>query len=141
MESIKRRKIVGKRRKSLPLLYELSKKVQKVSFGKKLKALKAKPGVPNKLTLQAKKLGIKLTVKRNGRRVKKTPVVLAKQIKRAMRKKVVGRQRKSLPFLEELRKNKVSFGVNPQVDNIIINNDEHRRSRSRLRRGHGDTGR
>ena len=29
----------------------------------------------------AKKLGIKLTVKRNGRRVKKTPVVLAKQIK------------------------------------------------------------
>jgi hypothetical protein len=56
----------------------------------------------------AKKLGIKLTVKRNGRRVKKTPVVLAKQIKRAMRKKVVGRPRKSLPFLEDIRKNRMS---------------------------------
>ena len=63
-----------------------------LEFGKKL-------DTPGKT---AKKLGIKLTVKRNGRRVRKTPVVLAKQIKRAMRKKVVGRPRKSLPFLEDI---------------------------------------
>ncbi len=100
-----RKKVVGRPRKSLPFLEELRKKM---SFGKKPKALKEKAKVSKKMTVQAKKLGIKLTLKRNGRRVRKTPVVLAKQIKRAMRKKVVGRPRKSLPFLEDIRKNRMS---------------------------------
>jgi ankyrin repeat protein len=55
---------------------------------KKPNALKAKPKVTKKMRLRAKKMGIKLTVKRNGLRVRKTPAVLMKQIKRAMRKKI-----------------------------------------------------
>ena len=82
----------------------------KAFFGKRaIKKPKAKK-VPKKLTLQANKFGIKLTVKRNGRRVRKTN--LMKHI--AMRKKVVGRPRKSLPFLKDIRK-KTSFGKKPKA--------------------------
>jgi ankyrin repeat protein len=98
-----RKKVVGRPRKSLPFLKDIRKKT---SFGKKPKAKK----VPKKLTLQANKFGIKLTVKRNGRRVRKTN--LMKHI--AMRKKVVGRPRKSLPFLKDIRK-KTSFGKKPKA--------------------------
>jgi hypothetical protein len=71
--------------------------VRKTSlFGKKAKKV-------DPIVKKAKSLGIKLSTKRNGKRVKKTKALLEKQIKSAMRAKVIGKKRKSLPFLSQLK--------------------------------------
>jgi hypothetical protein len=78
-----RKKVVGRPRKSLPFLKELRKKT---SFGKKPKAT-------DKLKKTERKLGIRVTTKRNGKRVDKPKSVLSKQI--AVRKKILGKKLKS----------------------------------------------
>lgn len=74
-------KKISNNKKSLPFIPEIRMNVPLFGFGKKEKPLKAK--VPKKRINRVKKLGIRLTTKRNGKLVNKK--VLSNQI--AMRKK------------------------------------------------------
>ena len=64
--------MIGKQHKLLPFLNDIRK--NRVSIGKKMET--------NKLKKIAKKLGIRVTTKHNGKRVYKSKRVLAKQIQK-----------------------------------------------------------